>query len=374
MHILDKSLCSGCSACAQSCGKKAITMRPDENGFLYPQIDEALCVECGLCQKVCPVLHPSRQPVQKAYAAIAREEVRLESSSGGVFTLLAEHILHQGGTVFGAAFNEKLELHHIGIQKSEQLTLLRSSKYVQSALGDTYSQVKVALSEGKPVLFTGTPCQINGLRSFLGKDYDYLFCQDIICHGVPAPGVWKRYLEAKGNPVGVSFRNKENGWKAYRLRLEYADSSVYSCKASEDPYMQAFLGDLCLRSSCHSCSAKGENHTADLTLGDYWGVEQAEPAMFDDKGTSLVLVHTEKGQQLFDQIREDLRICETDTQKALNFNPAFSRSSMPNKNREKFLKDIHTKDFVKTVNKYRPKHPLRVLKAAIKKLFKRMDS
>lgn len=370
MEIVSKELCCGCGACAQSCGKKAITMG------LYPVVDDELCVDCGLCKKACPVRNTKTQPMGKAYAATADDSLRKESSSGGVFTLIAQHILSQGGLVFGAAFDETLRLRHIAAETEEDLAKLRGSKYVQSAIGDCYKQAKAALLECRPVLFTGTPCQINGLRSFLGRDYGNLYCQDIICHGAPLSQVWEKYVAYRENMAGskavkVNFRNKDAGWKGYRLQMEFENGSVYSCKAGDDPYMQAFLGDLCLRESCHSCHAKGEHHSADLTLGDFWGVEQLEPELFDNKGTSLVLVHTQKGQKLFGAVRDQLKTCETDAQKAISFNPAMVRSSPKNKNREKFLAQINSQSFPKTVNKYRPKHPIRALKAAIKKLIKR---
>lgn len=375
MQILEKNLCCGCGACAQSCGKNAIAMAQDANGFLYPQVDESACVDCGLCKKACPVLNNKKQPLGKAYAAMAADELRQESSSGGVFTLLAEHILNMGGVVFGAAFDKKFKLRHIAVEEKAQLPLLRGSKYVQSETGDCYSQAKAALAAGRPVLFTGTPCQINGLRSFLDKDYENLYCQDIICHGVPAPGVWQKYVDYWENLEGsriksVNFRHKEKGWKGYQLHIEFKNGQFYGCRAGDDPYMQAFLGDLCLRESCYSCHAKGEGHTADLTLGDFWGVEQLLPDMFDNKGTSLVLVHTDKGQKLLDEISSLLSLRSADIDQALAFNPAMVRSSSRNKNREKFLAAISNRDFPKTVNKYRPKHPIRALKAAIKKLIK----
>lgn len=376
MHFLDKKLCSGCAACAQACGKKAISMAPDKNGFLYPQIDENACVKCGLCEKACPVLHLHEQKTIAAYAAMGEDSLRQESSSGGVFSLIAAHILNQGGGVFGPAFDDNLELTHILVEQPEDLKRLRGSKYVQSRVSDSYQQAKALLKQGLPVLYTGTPCQINGLRSYLGRDYENLYCQDIICHGVPAPGVWAKYVayreqQAGGKAVSVNFRCKDSGWRSYQMRMEFENGQVYTCPFPQDPYMQAFLGDLCLRESCYNCSAKGDRHTADLTLGDFWGVEQVLPEMHDGQGTSLVLIHTPKGQALFDAIKAELKTCPIDAAVAIGYNPAMIRSSNRPKNREKFLKVIMTGDFQKNVKKYRPKHPIRKLKAVIKKIIKR---
>lgn len=378
MTLLEKKLCSGCGSCMLSCPKGAISMKADENGFLYPEIN-AQCIDCGLCQKACPVLTPKPQKIKAAYAAMAQDDLRMESSSGGVFTLLAEAILSQGGGVFGAAMDENLQLSHILVEQPQQLYRLRGSKYVQSQIGDSYKNAKALLTQGRPVLFTGTPCQINGLRSYLGKNYPNLYCQDIICHGAPAPGVWRRYVayreeKAGSKAISVNFRWKESGWKSYRLKMEFENGQSYVCPFTQDPYMQAFLADLCLRPSCHSCTAKGENHQADLTLGDFWGIEQLHPELFDDKGTSLVLVHTEKGQTLLDSIRQHLKLHPTDAAQALKFNPAMNRPAPQHKNRESFLKAIQAGDFQKITNKHRPKHPIRKLKAAVKKLLKTIFS
>lgn len=377
MYFLNQELCSGCTSCAAACRKKAITMTPNNEGFLYPVLDETLCVHCGLCEKVCPVLNKTVQTKHTAVAAISENTDRLDSSSGGVFSLLASYIFQQGGTVFGPAFDENFQLRHIAVTDPAELPRLRGSKYLQSDVGDSYLQVKSALATGVPVLFTGTPCQINGLRSYLGKDYENLYCQDIICHGAPSPAVWKAYLAYRQQVAGskvksVNFRSKVKGWKAFSMVLEFENGTVYSNTLSDDPYMQAFLKDLSLRPSCYNCSAKGDRHLADITLGDYWGVDQLQPDMFDNKGTSLVVIHTEKGQRLIDRIMENLRIStEVPDEAFTRFNPAMNHSVQPPKNRKCFLSTVNKDNFPKAVQKNLPKQPMKKLKKIIKAILKR---
>lgn len=207
--IIDKSQCCGCTACASACPKHCIVLKEDEQGFLYPRVDESKCIDCHLCEKVCPVLKPfEKQNPQEVFAIInPDEEIRLASSSGGVFTALAKQILHAGGIVFGAAFDDNWQVHHISVTKVEDLALLRSSKYVQSRIEKTYTVVEEYLKKGTQVLFSGTPCQIAGLKHYLRKEYDNLLSVDVVCHGVPSPLVWEKYLETLIRPKGGDGKN-----------------------------------------------------------------------------------------------------------------------------------------------------------------------
>ena len=237
IHIEEKSKCCGCNACVQRCPKHCIAMREDEEGFLYPIIDESSCINCGLCEKVCPVLNQGeeRKPL-KVYAAKNRnEEIRMQSSSGGIFTLLAEQIIQEGGVVFGARFDENWDVIHDYTETIDGLASFRGSKYVQSRVGETYKQAESFLKQGRKVMFAGTPCQISGLKLFLCKDYENLLTVDFICHGVPSPGVWRKYLEeliarqggGKNSVLShpnelithIEFRNKRLGWKKYSFAL-----------------------------------------------------------------------------------------------------------------------------------------------------------
>lgn len=382
IKIEDKSKCCGCTACASKCPKDAIEMIEDENGFKYPVINEEKCVNCGLCEKVCPILTNkkiSNKP--KAYACINKdEEIRKDSSSGGVFSLLAEYVLENNGVVFGAAFDEEFKLKHICIDSKEDLFKLRTSKYLQSYIGDTYKEAQRFLESGKIVLFTGTPCQIEGLKSFLVKDYDNLYTQDIICHGVPSPKVWNKYKEHRRKidndmPKEINFRNKDNGWHKFNLKFTYNNKS-YSKNQNEDIYMRCFLSNLCLRDSCYNCSFKKYNRLSDITLADYWGVEHIHPEIDDNKGISLVIINSSKGDKLFEAIKNKCNIKETDIDQAIKYNQSFICSVRNNKNRNNFFEELDTNEFDKLIKKYvkQPniiKKVLRKVKIIAKKVLKK---
>lgn len=383
VHPIRKHLCCGCGACANICPKGCITMVSDEEGFLYPQVDTTACIQCDLCEKVCPMSASTQSaPLPtRAYGVKNRNEaIRKRSSSGGVFTALAEHTLSQGGVVFGAAMTRDLQVYHMAVEEPEQLWQLQGSKYVQSQIGDTYAQAKAYLKAGRPVLFSGTPCQISGLKAFLGKDYDHLLCQDIICHGAPSPAVWKQYVAyresvADSKAKNVSFRYKDPSWTDYQMRFEFENGSIYQAGKQQDPYMRAFLADLCLRPSCYSCAFKGQNRPADITLADYWGVWDIHPEVDDDKGTSLVFTHSEKGAAALEAIREQLEIFPTQAQEAIRRNSAMIACAPRPKNREAFLSQVQADNFEQVVNQFRPKPSLlkRLLtkaKGLVKKLIR----
>ncbi len=374
-EIIDLKRCSGCSACFNICPKHCITMEPDDEGFLRPVIDNDLCVNCEMCKKVCPPLNEYKgNPKGKAYVCINNDEdIRLQSSSGGVFSLLAEYILRLGGVVFGAAFDSDLSVHHIEISSIDELEKLRGSKYLQSRIGDTYKSAKACLEGGKPVLFTGTPCQISGLKAFLGKDYENLYTQDLICHGVPSPDVWKKYLRFREKSAGASarrtfFRHKKYGWKMFSVLLDFTNSTEYIQIFSKDLYMQGFLADLCLRPSCYNCHSKSVERESDITLADFWGIERVCPDFFDDKGTSLVLVNSAKGKRLFDEIVSQMRYKEVDIDEALNFNPAVWRSARRPKKRERFMRLVNEESFDKVVKACISRHTIRRLLGYAKRI------
>lgn len=308
IDIKDKSKCCGCAACAQRCPKQCITMLKDKEGFLYPKVDIVKCTDCGLCEKVCPVLNVSKARLpQKVYAAKNRDEVvRRQSSSGGVFTILAEKTINAGGVVFGVMFNENWEVVHSYTETIEGLAAFRGSKYVQSSIGNSYRQAEAFLKQGREVLFSGTPCQIAGLKRYLRKEYNNLFTMECVCHGVPSPLVWREYLNdiktynASERVLDIKFRVKSTGWKNYSVSLKYSnkqgviqDSYTLFYK---NPYMQAFLGDFILRPSCYSCPAKDGRSGADIALADFWGIEHIMPQFDDDRGCNLVLDYTAKAK------------------------------------------------------------------------------
>lgn len=383
IKIEKKDDCCGCSACYNICPQNAITMEGDEKGFAYPVVKQELCINCDLCKKVCPILNQNKiENVPYAYACINKnDKVRKESSSGGVFSMLAEEILKNNGVVFGATFDSNYNVIHTYIDNKNELNKFRGSKYVQSTIGSCYSDVKKFLNQGKYVLFTGTPCQIEGLKKYLVKEYEKLYTQDFICHGVPSPLVWKKYLEFRQKkinkkPVNIYFRNKDDGWKEFNMKFEYVDFQ-YKENLKKDPYLQAFLKNTSLRDSCYNCKFKKINRMSDITLGDFLGVEKVLPEMYDNIGTSLVIINSRKGEELFRNIKENIE-CKAveDVNEAIKYNPSMIYSSKIDKNRKKFFENLDILQFDKLVMKYTYKIPIHILvankcKKIIKKIIKK---
>lgn len=350
IQIVNKEDCVGCGACVQRCPKECITLREDAEGFLYPEADASVCVECGLCEKVCPVLHPgeSRQPLM-AYAAVNGDEaVRRSSSSGGVFTALALATIGRGGVVFGARFDEHWEVVHDWTERTEGLAAFRGAKYAQSRIGESYKEAEAFLQSGREVLFSGTPCQVAGLRRFLRREYAGLLTVDVVCHGVPSPGVWREYLResreahfphvAPLSLTALTFRDKSTGWKQYSFTYMAQSSdglSKVTERASHNAFMRGFLADLYLRPSCYACPAKRLSSGSDLTVGDYWGVGSVHPALDDDGGVSVVLVNTAAGREMVGGLK-NVRLTPTRYADVLRFNPAVERSARVPKERARF--------------------------------------
>ena len=371
IKITQKEHCCGCSACVHICPKHSISFQEDKEGFLYPKVDLETCIDCGLCEKVCPVVNqePEREPLQVYAAKNDDESIRLKSSSGGVFTLLAEKIIEDGGVVFGVRFNENWEVVHDYADTIEGLEQFRGAKYVQSAVGESFKQAETFLKAGRKVMFTGTPCQIAGLRKFLRKDYENLLTVDFVCHGVPSPLVWHKYLEEelarqgdagknsvlaspKDAPVltGVNFRDKSVGWKKFSFVLSFSKASavgeqntVLSSVFTENDYMRAFLSNLSLRPSCFNCSSKAGKSGADITIGDFWGIENVLPELDDDRGLSLLMLHSQRGLEHFISLRCD--VAEVNFTDAIKSNSAYQIPvSMPI-NREFFFSCLGHLDF-----------------------------
>lgn len=395
IHIDDKKDCCGCEACAQRCPKRCISMQEDGEGFLYPRVDHSLCIDCGLCEKVCPVLHQDtpREP-QAVYAAKNPDEtVRLSSSSGGIFTLLAEQTLSRSGVVFGARFNERWKVVHSYTETVDGLAAFRGSKYVQSCMGDSYRECERFLKAGRKVLFSGAPCQIMGLKRYLRREYDNLLTVDFVCHGVPSPLVWRKYIEEtlvrqdekiQFRPTlnhlfsdeiplieGISFRDKCLGWKKYSFALTLSKVTTAGEKNTvslssifyDNAYMQAFLANLTLRPSCHACPAKCGRSGSDVTLGDFWGIEKIAPELDDDRGCSLLIINNPgvKGKLQ----KEGCLLAEYPISEVIPYNPSVAYSvDMPN-NRDFFWHMFDKAGFHKalmlTTNKAFPFRVLRKL-------------
>lgn len=360
IEIIDKSECCGCHACYSACPKNAIEMIEDEKGFKVPNVKQELCINCGKCDKVCPIKNKvDAKNDLIAYAAYNKDiDTRLNSSSGGIFSLLAEYILNQDGVVFGAKFNEKFEVIHDYITKKEDISKLQGSKYVQSIIGDSYKEARKFLEEGKYVLFTGTPCQIEGLQRYLNKDYDKLYTQDVICHGVPSPSVWRKYLKYRSlmDKEVVEFvdfrRKKESSWKDFELYIKYkSHQKCYRKNHNKDAYMNAFLRDISLRDSCYKCQFKTLNFMSDIRLADFWGIDNVKPNYGDKFGTSLVIVSTKKGKELLEKIKEFLEIDCVDISDAIRYNKNCIESCRMPKKREEFFQEINELNFEKIVER-----------------------
>ncbi len=355
INITDKSKCCGCTACMAVCPKQCISMQQDEEGFFYPVVDEMSCIDCGLCEKVCQYLHhsPRREPIEVVAAKSEDVPMRLASSSGGIFTMLAEAVIKQQGVVFGVRFDENWNTVHDCVETVDDLAAFRGSKYLQSDMRDCYVRAKRILDTGRLVLFTGTPCQIMGLKNFLRKDYDNLLAVDVICHGVPSPKVWQKYLdetitrESTDCKVdSVNFRDKRQGWRKFSMTIcltsgKSTDMQEISSTFGKNTYMQAFLTDLSLRPSCFGCQAKAGMSGSDLTIGDYWGIGKVLPGFDDDTGASVVIAYTEKGKDLLGKL--DCNSRPTSFDAALRNNQAIISSV-----KKPVYRDYFFKRFMKT--------------------------
>lgn len=294
----------------------------------------------------------------KAYAAYHRtEEIRLKSSSGGVFYGLACQVLKEGGIVFGAAFDEQLHVVYRSAETEEELAALMGAKYVFPRLGDTYSAVREYLSRGRKVLFVGLPCQTAGLLAFLDGNDAGLVCVDFVCHGVPEEAAWDSYLKGVekkvGRPVSVRMRDKKKGWLSYRMVIEGEDGRSIRQYSEDNRYMQGFVEDLYLRKSCYCCAFKGIDRKSDITIGDYWGGGGRHPEMADDKGISLVLVHSKKGMDIFAQTKETLVWSETDIEYAVSQNPSVLRTANEPEERKTVLASLQNgEEFDRAVSPY----------------------
>ena len=345
--ITDKLQCCGCSACAQRCPKQCISMQIDNEGFLYPQVDISKCVDCHLCEKVCPVInqYEARTPLNVYAAKNSDDEVRNQSSSGGIFTLLAEQTIKDGGVVFGACWDKDWNVKHDYAECLDDLAKFRSSKYLQSVIGDTYIKAEQFLKASRKVMFTGTPCQIAGLKHFLRKEYDNLLTVEVICHSVPSPGVWQQYLTTrlhtlkweKSDIRNISFRDKKTGWKTYSFVIENKDGNSFFELSSKNAFMRGFLADLYTRPSCHACPAKQLRSGSDITLGDFWGIESLMPEIDDDKGVSAIIVNSDKGKQVLHNI--NVEVHEVQYDELTTRNPALVKSFPKTPKRTEFFKD-----------------------------------
>ncbi len=353
----DKSSCCGCGACASVCAKEAITMCPDENGFLYPVIDEAKCIECGRCQTVC-AYQRTKQPHSKAevYAAAAGDVDVTQSASGGMFATMAQAVLRENGAVYGCAMvyeNECLSPKHVCVEEAADLVKLKGSKYVQSDLGNSYRDIKKRLVAGQTVLFSGTPCQVAGLHGFLGKTYENLYTVDLICHGVPSAKLFADYLafeEAKrgGKVTAFRFRDKSDGWKLHAsmvLAMPSGENKTVFFEPEESSYYQMFLNSYTYRINCYTCPYACDRRPGDVTIGDYWCIDLVHPELLkehggkldEQRGVSCLIVNNERGEQLISRFGGGIVRFESTYENASKYNRQLTAPSMLKPERDQAL-------------------------------------
>lgn len=387
-ELANKSQCTGCTACASVCPQQCIRMVEDVEGFTYPKIvNVASCISCGACERVCPVLSQKeeKESLTRAFAALSKNDsLRMESSSGGVFSELSKIVLKSGGIIYGASYDKNGSVEHIGVDNMENLGKLRGAKYSQSSLKDSFSTIKSQLDSGINVLFSGTPCQVGGLKAFLKKDYNNLLCIDFVCHGVPSPLVWKKYVKYRAQiddndnpPDYINLRNKESGWTNYSYSVEFAYSKGkrYLQKNNEDLFMNLFINNYILRNSCSACHFKGYSRVSDITLGDFWGIWDINSEMDDNRGTSLVLIHSVKGEELFRVASGNIKSSQVTLEQASMMNPSLLQSSIPQPNRDKVLSDIIQNGFETVIPIFQSEQSVKsLLPVKIRKLFSRLKN
>ena len=362
--------CSSCAACTNVCARNAISMQLNAEGFYRPVIDAEKCVKCGACELACPWNRPVENPnvadvSPKTLAAYAKDKsIRLQSSSGGIFTVLAERILDDGGVVVGVAQTAPTRFGHIVVDNKADLAKLRGSKYVQANVGLVYREVRNQLKAGRKVLFSGTPCQVAGLYAVLGKAASAdLFTIDIVCHGTPSVKAFEKYVrELEKEQLALvessRFRDKRMGWRLFSMTSSLntisGDCFQFSKTLREDKFMRVFLQNICLNSSCADCHYGKLPRIADITLGDYWNIAKVHPQMDDNKGTSVVLLNTEHGKALFESVAGKIAQCDSKVEYAIAGNPCIVRSSTPHPKRSEFFANLDKYTLDQLIKMYCP--------------------
>lgn len=358
IELIQASECTGCQACYCICPRSAINMKMNREGFFSPEIDLERCIHCHKCEDVCPEKKVSSPMLHsRLYATVNKSlETRLNSSSGGIFTALAENIINLGGVVFGAKFSDDFSIVHDWAENKNELYKFQQSKYVQSCMGDSFKLCKEFVEKDRWVLFSGTPCQIGALLSFLGKPYDKLITVDLICSGNTSPYVWKQYLSYLENKyksviTKINFRDKRYGWDLYSLSVGFASGKEYCRIFPNDSWARLFLNHQSLRESCYQCKYKTVTHISDFTLGDFWGVQFSYPDLYDDKGLSFVLLHTKKAEAFYKNV-SNLKSTELPIDTVVKHNTTIIKSAGRPVNREIFYEALADKQFKKVLDEF----------------------
>lgn len=373
INIKYNEKCCGCGACVQKCPQKCIDLKKDSEGFSYPEVNDGSCINCGLCDHVCPfnvsIKVNKNEPLESLACYAKDKTIQLNSSSGGVFSLLATLVIERAGVVYGTAMADDCRSASVvSVQSIQNLYRLRGSKYLQSQTKNTFIEIQNYLRQGRHVLFSGTPCQISALKLFLGQEYEHLYCVDIICHGTPSPELWCKYVDYMEKKfhlklVNVNFRCKDDSWKDFGIKSNYSGRQVYIDR-KYDAYMQMFLRNYCLRPSCYVCKAKSYS-MSDITLGDFWGIDRVLPKMNNPLGTSLVLLRTQKGRELLQNISDLLVMESVDYSDAVIDNKAEYKSVDRPTERDTFFKDMNRMEFKDFFMKYLYPSPKLKLKKSL---------
>ncbi len=354
---VNKELCSGCGACSHSCRFNAIEMQEDSEGFIYPYINQELCVNCGKCKQVCPFVKEKAEDSQPKVYAVKNisDEVRKNSASGGVFTAISDYILKQGGVVYGVVFGEKLCVEHVRATTTEERDAMLGSKYVQSNLGDIFLKVEQDLKDNKLTLFSGTPCQIAGLKAYLGIEYNNLLLCDIICHGVGSTRVFRDYisfLEHKNDSKvkNICFRDKEQGWSRQKWKVILMSGEILRDNRDVNVYKKLYYSHVMQRPSCHKCPYTQIKRQGDITIGDYWGINNSHPDFMNELGVSVVLLNTEKGANCFEQIQGSITCIKSEISNCLQ--PQLQFPAAKSKKRDLFWRKYEKRGFKYIAKKF----------------------
>jgi len=363
MEIYNKKInCCGCTACMNICPKKAITMKEDEEGFLYPVIDKEKCIQCGLCKKVCAFQNgieiEERLEKFKVYAAKNKiDNFRLKSSSGGMFVAISDYVLKNNGVIYGVAFDKNFKAQHIRAENEKDRNRCLGSKYSQSELNQIFKLVKQDLENGKLVLFTGTPCQVAGLNSFLANmDRNNLILVDIVCHGTPSPKLFQEYInyiekKRKSKIKEFYHRAKDLGW-VHNEKIVYENNKNEDKSNLSQAWKNIFYSHLALRPACYNCPYTNTKRISDITIADFWGIEKFTPEFVDKKGVSLVIVNTKKGSEMFENIKKDIEYIEKNIDEAKEKNPNLVKPTDCPDNRERFWEEYEQNGIEYILKKY----------------------